>query len=196
MAKPVTTTIIEGTNPFQVGLIIPVSQQEIRYHYVEEGGIKVPALQENEATPFIRLYVDPSRRKFLMKLPLNSRDLLWWFMMDLKYGKDYLWINWKRYQEESGVKERTCQRALAGLIKHQVLQLSGVKDTYWFNAHYFFKGSRLKSYPDNLINPKSGKKVVPQEMPTFIPPAPVAPVIKLPVGIKFDFDDVEARKAA
>ena len=130
-----------STNPFVFTLEIPVLEN-LRE---EQQG------QYYEVTPYTKVFACSKRRKILANLSTKASHLLLWIIMDIRSGKDVIIINKKRYEEESGLTLPTIRSAIKELIEKGLLAFTVYKDTYYINPMFFFKGSRPKKYPENLV---------------------------------------------
>lgn len=149
--KPVINEAELGKNPFLVGLEVPVNKVKSEDRYKQDGELWFKSDYEYDADPHCKIFVDKARRLATVELSPRTKDLLLWVMYEAKAGKDWLWINKDRYMEESSVSSlNTYRGAVKELIKFGFLNKTIVSDTYWLNPMYFFHGSRIKAFPDNI----------------------------------------------
>lgn len=107
---------------------------------------------EFEATPYCKVYIDADRRKLMSSLSARGKDLYLWLIYETKRGKEYLWINKKRYMEECRVSSlNTYKAALNELLMAGLLMRAIPTDTYWLSPHHFFNGNRITKFPKNII---------------------------------------------
>lgn len=140
-----------GINPFIQTLVIPIVSKLLEGQYrIDSDGIKVPVELEMEYTPYCKLYSTSGHRKIISNLTSNSSKLLLWIMYDIKHGKDYLWINKHRFMEENKVSINTFKKSLLELQRYAIIVPSPVKEVYWINPEYFFKGSRVNKYAEKV----------------------------------------------
>ena len=146
-----------GKNPFLNSLHVDVnsiksdSKYQVYNKAMGEDAIFELANFEFEATPYCKVYADSSRRLDMVALSPRSKDLLMWVMYEAKKNKDWLWVNKKRYMEESKVGSiNTYKAALNELIKCGFITKTVIMDTFWLNPHYFFNGNRITKFPDNV----------------------------------------------
>lgn len=99
---------------------------------------------------FTKIYSTSALRKNLMGCTPKAKDLLWFIVYELECGKDWLWINKKRYMEESNVSLNTYKAAIKELVRYNFIQVTLYTDVYWINPMYFFKGDRIKKYPKHV----------------------------------------------
>ncbi len=45
----------------------------------------------------------------------------------------------------------TYKKGLNDLIRYGVVSQTTIKDTFWINPEFFFKGSRTGKYPDKIL---------------------------------------------
>jgi hypothetical protein len=104
-----------------------------------------------EAEPLVRMYVKAEYRNAYAKLSGKAKILFGWIIYELDYGKDWLWINKKRYMKECDVSLNTYKPAVNELCVSLFLAKSIYMDVYFINPRIFFSGSRPKKYPDNVV---------------------------------------------
>ena len=152
-SKPNFTEADLGKNPFAEQLVIKVFKKEFKGQFRHDEEVIIPVHQEVEYNEFCKLYSDSHRRLCVSKLNVRAKELLIWIMYTLESGKDYLWINKRRYMLENGVKSiNTYNSAITELAKEGLLILTARKnDIYWINPHYLFSGNRLTKYPKKIL---------------------------------------------
>lgn len=144
-----------GINPFtsKSGLVIPIRNvvQPNRYYKDEEGHL-INIEDELEMDEYTKFYKSSKRRLAINKLNLRAKELYLWVMQECDTNKDYFWLNHERYMEENGVSSlNTYKEACNDLIKNGFIGLTITKHVYWVNPNYFFAGSRVKRYPENVV---------------------------------------------
>lgn len=141
-----------GINPFTEILKIEVRKTVIPHCYKKEGDIFLPLMKTAEKATVTKFYNNAESRFLINKLPLRSKELLLWIMHEIKYGKDYIWINKERYMEECSINSyNTYKDAIKELVKYKLLNITVVKDVYWINPSLYFKGDRIEKYSKNVI---------------------------------------------
>jgi len=149
--KPVFDYKKLGINPCCNSLEIPVNEIVFKDFYMkDEEGILTTAKKEVEATPFTKLYVTSERRLIMSKLSPAAKELFLWVMLEIDSGRDALWINKERFMLENETSLNTYKKALEELIRYSFLAFTIVKDVYWINPDFFFKGDRVSKYPKNI----------------------------------------------
>lgn len=139
-----------GVNPCTVSLVIPVNEIEFKDQYTKEDGMLTNTTVEVEATPFAKLYVTAERRKLVSSLSTSAKELYLWIMYEVDASEDALWINRDRFMEENNTSLNTYKKAIEELIRYAFVAYTVVKDVYWINPDFFFRGDRIKKYPKNI----------------------------------------------
>lgn len=141
-----------GINPFQNGLEIRVRDITFDKQYKKNGEDWMPVVQEVEYEPFCKLYFFSERRLITNKLSLRAVQMLLWIQYEIDHGKDFLWMNKKRYMEELEIKSvNTYKDAIKELIRYGFITPTLATDYYWINPDFIFKGDRIKKYPKNVV---------------------------------------------
>lgn len=139
-------------NPFSVPLKIRVNTIEDPHKFVSEGDAIVNYKVKLEAEPKCSLYVSSEKRLLVNVLDASTKELFLWIIYSLDANKDYLWINKERYMAEIGITSiNTYKKALSQLERYGVIAITSVKDTYWINPDFFFRGNRITKYPKNVV---------------------------------------------
>ena len=141
-----------GVNPcVNSGFVIPVNKLEFVDQYkLEADGTFLPLKLEVEAIPYSKIYVTSDRRLIISNLSPSTKELFLWILYEIESGKDYLWINKDRFMLENHTSLNTYKKALDELIRYALLAFTVVKDVYWINPDFFFKGDRVSKYPKNI----------------------------------------------
>lgn len=143
-----------GKNPFLINLQVVVSKMELEGQWSrDKDGDILPAVMEAEKVPYTKFFSDKERRLAMVKLSLRAKDLLLWIMSEVETGKDWIWINKKRYMEESGVSTyNTYNAAVNDLIRENYIgRVASPANVFWINPHFFFNGNRVKCFPKNVV---------------------------------------------
>lgn len=104
---------------------------------------------ENDS--YCKLFSTPDRRLDVSVLSPSGKSLLIWIMYELDGGKDYFWFNRERYMKECGIKSPTTVTTALKELNNKFIQPSNVREIYFINPHFFFTGSRLIKYKDNIV---------------------------------------------
>lgn len=139
-----------GVNPCSYPLVIPVNKIEFAGQYKKEDDMLINVIAEVEATPYTKLYVTSERRKLVSGLSTSAKELYLWIMFEIDSGEDALWINKDRFMEENHTSLNTYKKAIEDLIRYAFIAYTVVKDVYWINPDFFFRGDRLSKYPKNI----------------------------------------------
>lgn len=139
-----------GINPCTSSLVIPVNELAFKDQYRKEDGMLINALAEVEATPFTKLFVTAERRKLVAALNSSAKELYLWLLYEVNVSEDALWINKERFMEENNTSLNTYKKAVEELIRYAFIAYTVIKDVYWINPDFFFRGDRIKKYPKNI----------------------------------------------
>lgn len=121
--------------------------------YMDEDLVPQEGLWEREE--FVKFYTKSENRLLISKLSGGAKSLMLFVAYSLDSGKDWLEIKHKRFMHENGIKSlNTYKAALSELIKENILAYTTIKGYYWTNPRYFFIGSRLKKYKENVVEYK------------------------------------------
>lgn len=140
-----------GVNPFVSSLVIHVNEIAFKQNYQKDEDIIVPKFGRVEVDVSCRVYISASRRKLMNELSSRAKELLLWVIYEVDPNKDYMWLNKRRYMEESGIASiNTFKAALKDLIAKGFICPSTVSGIYWINPAIFYSGNRITSYPKNV----------------------------------------------
>lgn len=142
-----------GINPFLINLKVRVNKIEIPHQFkTDKEGLVLPVEIELEKEVICKIYLDAVRRRQMVRLTPRAKDLLMWVFYETETGKDYIWINKKRYMLECRVRAyNTYKDAVRELVSCGFMQPTILLHVYWINPNLFFNGSRIKSFPDNVV---------------------------------------------
>ena len=150
--KPVFNAQDLGVNPCVTNLQIIVSKIEFKGQYKRVDDILLPVVKEVEKTPYSKLYCTSGRRLIINQLSPRTKELLLWLMFEIESSEDFIWINKQRYMQENNISSiNTYKEAVKELVRYAFLSPTIITDVYWINPSYFFKGDRIKKYPNNII---------------------------------------------
>lgn len=134
-----------GGNPFYVN--IPVVKRPTGKYYEDIDGVKLPEEVLQDSEPYTKVFVGKLNREIVNKLPDRSKAMLLWIMQELEAGKDYVYVPRKRYMEELDISSTTTvTNAFAELTRCSFITPSVIKDIYWINPMFIFRGDRIKKY--------------------------------------------------
>lgn len=151
--KPKFTYAQLGHNPcVNSGFVVEVNSITFKDQYKKDSsGLLLPVNTEVENVPYTKVYVTSSRRIIISGLSPSAKELYLWIFFEIEHGKDALWINKDRFMLENHTSLNTYKKALDELIRYALLAFTVVKDVYWINPDFFFKGNRIEKYPDNIV---------------------------------------------
>lgn len=144
-----------GLNPFISSRfsIIKKTFTEKNSFEAEDSGELLPKVYNVDRWKHVKLSTDKEARKCIALLRGPAASCLLWIMQELEEGKDYVCINWQRYQTEHGHKsDRMLRHALQDLTRYEFIRPTKVLTVYWINPVLMFKGSRLAKYPDKVTS--------------------------------------------
>lgn len=115
-----------------------------------------------EKTPYTKIFEVEGAKKQVCDLPIRSKELYLYFIHSIKGAKDYLRIDKDAYMKQMGIKSvNTYKEAIKGLSDNSYIYPHySLRDVYWINPHFFFKGSRITKYPDAVKYNKTIKAIV------------------------------------
>lgn len=144
-------------NPFTTGDDFNIRvHNRTDLHSLEKKGIGLTVKEyEAETDKCTKVYITDIKRDNVIGLKSCSQRLLLWMIYELDYGKDYVYVDRKKYMEAGKkIKDaRTYKMAIEELSRYGYIcpvSILKYKDIYWINPHIFFCGSRIKKYPKNL----------------------------------------------
>lgn len=140
-----------GLNPFISGLSIAISKRRI--DVINKYGDKDVIETDLEITPYTKVFMVESARVQVCDLPLRSKELYLYIIHSVKSATDYVYIERVSYMKQMGIKAlNTYKGAINGLCDGlYIMPHHKIKGIYWINPHFFFKGSRINKYKDNLL---------------------------------------------
>jgi hypothetical protein len=163
--KPEFTEKDLGKHPLlDSNFVINYKALSVSKKYVElesikssDGIVEIGNVVKNEvsftvdADSFTKVFNKSAYRIHMMSLSSRAKELCFWLIYELDCGKDYIWLNKKRYMTECNVSLNTMLAAIKDLVRDVILIPSAVKDVYWINPLFFFNGSRLEKYKEYAV---------------------------------------------
>lgn len=150
--KPDTSKLDKLPNPFTNTLVIETRTLTNNTQFIQDEGILNHVTYTVETDPITKLYTNSNKRLEVNKLPPQASKMFLWIMYTIEAGKDYLWINKERVMKEMDISSiNTFKKCIEELVSHQIIHVTAIKDTYWINPTYFFKGDRSRKYPKNIV---------------------------------------------
>ncbi len=141
-----------GINPCTLTLEVPI-RKLIKKNQFEKDKIDDIFLNVEvtvEATLYTKMYITADLRKIVSKLTPSAKELYLWIMYEIEAGEEALWINKVRFMLENSTSLNTYKKAIDELHKKAFIASTTVKDVYWINPNFFFKGDRVKKYPTKV----------------------------------------------
>lgn len=154
MTKPEIIEEEMGINPFlrKLEIVITKKKQDV----VNKAGRVEVREYELEYVKYTKLFDVPGDKKMLSMMPIRSKELYLFIMYSLTAGKDYLWVDRDTYMKTMKIASvNTYKTAIRGLCDSNIIyKHHWLRDVFWINPQYFFKGSRINKYPNNIITRK------------------------------------------
>jgi hypothetical protein len=147
-----------GINPFSAELKIRVNR---KYKEVLNKFGDADKLESVfESVGHTKVFDQVGAKALVCSLSIRAKELYLHVMYSLVSGQDIIWIHRDRYMELYGIKSvNTYKDAVRDLSdKLLIYPHASLKDVYWINPHYFFKGNRQSKYPNNLVINKNENK--------------------------------------
>jgi hypothetical protein len=139
-----------GPNPLAETLEIQVTR---KYHKVLNKYDEKDEVEYSlDKTPFTKVYEVKQGKVNMIDLPLRSKELYLYVLYSLESGQDIIWIDRMVYMDRMKIRSvNTFKEAVWGLsLPKYIYPHAKLKDVYWINPHYFFKGNRINKYPNNI----------------------------------------------
>ena len=74
-----------------------------------------------------------------------------WIQVKIIAGEDIININRTKYMNDSNVGSiNTVRESITELCVNKIITPTHIQGIYYINPAVFFKGSRIKKYPDNI----------------------------------------------
>lgn len=153
-------------NPFTQKKILSIEVSNIidksafiRHH----DGVLLHKVVTVEREPAAKVYQTPENRKAVSKLSNNAKSLFLHIIYRLEPGQDEVTLNIKNYMSENKINSiNTVKSAISELHQNQIIHQTNQNaknHTIFINPNFFFSGSRIKAFPENLkiYKPKKNK---------------------------------------
>ena len=146
--KPDFTDI--GINPFEGNLVIRVNKKSNEVTNKFGNPDKIESLYES--VKFTKVFDQAGVKELLTILSAKAKEMYLHIIYSLEPSCDIIWIHKDRYMKSYGIKSiNTFKEAVKGLSENGFIYPHvSIKDSYWINPHYFFKGNRFNKYPTKL----------------------------------------------
>ncbi len=135
--KRLTKKDVSGESPF-------LGRYEFIFMDKERGAIKI------DVSASCRFYINDVLNDDVNRLYLRSKEMLLWIMGRLRSGDDLIVINREKYMKEMNITSLpTVRKAIKGLLDADIIAKTNVRGVYYINAIYFFRGSRIRKWPEH-----------------------------------------------
>lgn len=147
-----------GINPFTEGLEIPITKKHQKV--LNKFGVEDEREFDLEKTAYTKVFEVKAHKKQVVDLPIRCKELYLWLIHSIRAGQDIIWIDRHDYMRQNEIKSpNTFKEAIKGLCDNvYIYPHATLRDTFWINPHFFFKGSRINKYPNNVTIVKTDKK--------------------------------------
>ncbi len=148
--KPDVASENLGINPFIEGLEIIATKRA--YKVINSFEQEDVMSYEMEKTPFTRVFEVRGCKEQINMLNIRAKELYLYIMYAVDSGCDHIWINRSDYMKKMGISSRTTfLSAIRSLSDNlYIYPHYRIKDLFWINPHYFFKGSRIHKWQDRV----------------------------------------------
>lgn len=147
--KPDELLDVKGSNPFMQNYLIPVNKKVI--DVINKYGVEDEMENIWDAGRCCKVFEYVGDRVEILRLPMRTKEMLWYIVQSIKSGEDYIWIDKKSYMENMGMASvNTFKSAIKPLMETWLIKMEGVKDVYWVNPARIFKGARITKFSDKL----------------------------------------------
>lgn len=141
-----------GPNPFEQNLEVWINRKykKVKNTFGEDDYVETIL----EKTPYTKLYDSPLPEKAtpVDELPIRSKELYLHILHNIKPGKDWIWIDRVKYMEAMKISSiNTFKDAVGSLSVGGYISKHGIiVDLLWINPHFFFKGSRVNKFKNQV----------------------------------------------
>jgi len=111
---------------------------------------------EREVDGFARVYHCEYNMNRVLCLSGGASKLLWFSLMNVCFGDNYVVINVGRFMKKAGVSSMTSYRSyVKELIDANIFGRTKIVDVFYFDHNLFFKGSRVHNLDNALVIPNN-----------------------------------------
>lgn len=149
-----------GQNPFFTNFKFLARKINIKDKFkVDADGTFLPDYFFAEKDPNTKIFTKPENRIIICNMTSKAQRLFIWLCYEVESGKDWLWLNKKRYLKESPKTSlSTYKTALKELCRYGIIcpTIYSRSGYYWINPELFFSGSRVDKLRDcmTISNPQ------------------------------------------
>lgn len=128
-----------------------------------QDGVLLHKVVTVEREPAAKVYQSPENRKIVSNLSNNAKCLLIHIIYRLEPGQDEITLNINNYMAENKINSiNTVKAAITELHQNKIIYQptqTAKRYTIYINPNFFFSGSRIKAFPENvkLYKPKKNK---------------------------------------
>jgi hypothetical protein len=146
-------------NPFTENFSFPVFEKKSTQQLFEghEGEMMTQTEYEVkksmliEVQRYAKVFDNKISRERLEKTSDRARTLWLYIVYGIRSGEDFIIVNQKNLLERWGLAYHSYRRAVSDLVDAGVIQYTNYSNVYWINPAVFFKGSRIRKYPDCVV---------------------------------------------
>jgi len=84
-------------------------------------------------------------------LPASAKDMFMYIGAHLGWERDIIEMDEEKYCKMMDVSRNTFFSAKTALTNRLIIPRTSRKNTYWVNPAYLFKGNRVTSYPERVV---------------------------------------------
>lgn len=103
-----------------------------------------------DADDYTKVFTKPGYRLHVSALNNQGKALFLWLLFEIDYAEDFFELNKRRFIAENGSSYQHLSFGVKALMDASIITPTSVDNVYWINPIFFFKGDRIKMYPDNL----------------------------------------------
>jgi hypothetical protein len=139
-----------GINPFTESLQITVTKA--RRDVMNKFGDADYIESQFESVRYTKVFEQTGVKVLLSMLSVRAKELYLHIMYSLEPSTDIIWVHRGRYMSTYKIGSvNTYKDAVKNLAENGfIYPVIGMKDVYWINPHYFFKGDRASKYRDKV----------------------------------------------
>jgi hypothetical protein len=105
-----------------------------------------------ESVRYTKVFDQTGVKALVSSLSIRAKELYLHILYSIESGEDILWIHRSRYMVTYKISSvNTYKDAVRNLAENGFIYPHvSLKDVYWINPHYFFKGDRANKYRDKV----------------------------------------------
>lgn len=139
-----------GINPFVEALQINVTRT--RKDIINKYGNADYIEGQFENVRYTKVFDQTGVKSLVVALTVRAKELYLHILYSIEPATDILWIHRGRYMSGYGIRSvNTYKDAVRDLAERGFIYPHvSIRDVYWINPHYFFKGDRATKYKDKV----------------------------------------------